>query len=121
MNNAWDIYLGVIIGAIVGVIIVLLFWLAARFWQKERMVRQRMSNERKDIEEKSVRSAMAIDPERPPSWKVYTPRKGAPERTCVCHPDRPLRDGQRVLWWPVPKSGGGVNVFCEDGIEVEEQ
>jgi hypothetical protein len=68
-----------------------------------------------------VKAAMAVDPENPPSWKIYGgPRSGAPVRTCVCHPDRPLKSGQRVLWWPVPNSGGGVNVFCQDGVEVDE-
>ena len=65
------------------------------------------------------KEAMPIDPNSPPTWKIYRPKKGAPGRSCACHPDRPLRDGQKVLWWPVPISGGGVNVFCEDGVEVD--
>jgi len=62
--------------------------------------------------------ALPVDPDNLPSWKVYSPRKGAPGRACACHPDRPLVPGQKVLWWPVPKSGGAVNVYCEDGVEV---
>jgi hypothetical protein len=71
-------------------------------------------------DQKPTRVAMAIDPEHPPSWKVYGPRSDAPARSCTCHPDRQLQPGQHVLWWPVPHSGGGVNIFCHDGIEVDE-
>jgi hypothetical protein len=68
-----------------------------------------------------AKESMPIDPANPPSWKVYSPRKGAPGRACACHPDRALQPGQRVLWWPVPVSGGGVNVFCQDGVEQVNQ
>ena len=67
-----------------------------------------------------AKEAMPIDPEHPPTWVVYEPGDGAPGRACACHPDRALRPGQRLLWWPVPLSGGGVNVFCEDGVEVAQ-
>jgi hypothetical protein len=70
--------------------------------------------------------AMPIDPANPPSWKTYQPQvsrlagKDRHMRACTCHPDRPLEPGQRVLWWPVPHSGGAVRVFCEEGIEVDQ-
>jgi hypothetical protein len=65
--------------------------------------------------------AMPIDSENPPSWKVYSPKEGAPVRHCTCHPGRALQVGQAVLWWPVPHSGGAVNVFCDEGIEVDHE
>jgi hypothetical protein len=50
-----------------------------------------------------------------PRVVTYTPRDGA-TRTCTCHPDRPLRPGQQVMWWPIPQPVGAVLLFCEDGI-----
>lgn len=67
--------------------------------------------------ERQQLAALPVDPENPPSWRTYQPHPGRPRRACTCHPDRPLADGQRVMWWPVPDSGGGVHVFCEDGID----
>ena len=67
-----------------------------------------------------AKEAMPVDPVNPPSWKVYSPKQGAPGRSCACHPDVALVPGQKVLWWPVPNSGGGVNVFCEDGVEQDQ-
>lgn len=63
--------------------------------------------------------AMPVDSEHPPSWKTYDPQPGSPTRYCSCHPDRPLVAGQRVLWWPVPNSGGAVHLFCQDA-EVDQ-
>lgn len=114
--------LGVVLAVVLALEIAVLVWLYLRVPQIiSRRPKPRKVNEDKEIEAKTVKTAMPVDPENPPSWKVYAPKEGAPERTCVCHPDRPLRDGQRVLWWPVPKSNGGVNVFCENGIEIETE
>ena len=96
------------------IIVVVAFWV---LWQWTSLNRMTKRASRK--EPVHVKESMPIDPENPPSWKVYHPRKGAPGRACACHPDRALWDGQKVLWWPVPVSGGGVNVFCEDGVEVD--
>ena len=64
---------------------------------------------------------LPVDPQNMPSWKVYAPRSGASSRSCTCHPHRLLEPGQRVLWWPVPKSGGAVQVFCEEGVKLPEE
>jgi hypothetical protein len=74
--------------------------------------------EQEEEQEEEREVPMPVDPQNPPSWKVYTPRPGVEPRSCTCHPARPLSRGQKVLWWPVPHSNGAVNVFCEDGVKA---
>lgn len=71
--------------------------------------------------QQSERPALAVDPNDPPSWRTYHRKPGRPQRTCTCHPDRPLTEGQRVMWWPIPDSGGGVHVLCEQTVGAIEE
>jgi hypothetical protein len=56
-------------------------------------------------------SPLPIDKDNPPQVKVYNPRPGSTHTppNCECH-KRPVKPGQRVMFWPV--SGGMVKVFC---------
>lgn len=64
--------------------------------------------------------AKAIDPNDPPSWRVYAPKRIAgPPVICTCH-GLPLTAGQPILWWPVPDGEPGqVDLLCEEGAGIE--
>lgn len=91
------------------------FWVR---WAEKRRARKATPTTEVEEPQEQRTAALPIDPENPPTWKVYQPREGAPKRACACHPDRELRYGQKVMWWPVPNSGGAVNVYCEDGVQA---
>lgn len=59
-----------------------------------------------------------VDPDRPPTMKIYRPRPGSTAETprCACH-QRPVNPGDKVLWWPVPGSEE-VRVFCQRGADL---
>lgn len=57
--------------------------------------------------------ALKIDPNNPPSWKVY---RGAGGPTCNCH-NRRIETGQNILMWPDPENEGAYRLFHEGFIE----
>lgn len=93
--------LGIIVGAILQFLVVL--WLA-----------RRQPSSPKTVASSNPKMApLPVDPDNPPTWKYYRPsRRGGPVLRCVCH-DRPLVEGQRILWWPLPDSEA-VHILCED-------
>lgn len=52
-----------------------------------------------------------VDHDNPPKPLVYNRRGNAPIPNCTCH-NRPLKNGQEILWWPVPDSTV-VKIFCQ--------
>jgi hypothetical protein len=57
--------------------------------------------------------ARAIDPDNPPHWMTYNPRRddGTVPPRCTCHRQQ-LARGDRVLFWPIPGMPGAIDVFC---------
>lgn len=67
----------------------------------------------------------AIDPDNPPRYQVYNPRRYDPEKAvrCTCH-GIPAAKGETMLLWPIPgHPEGGMDVFCSRtyGITLKEQ
>lgn len=54
-----------------------------------------------------------FDPENPPTTKTYRRKPGSTASVprCYCH-NRELKEGQTVLWWPLPDNGG-VRIYCQ--------
>lgn len=54
-----------------------------------------------------------VDHDNPPKPLVYSRKPGstAPTPRCTCH-GRLLKEGQEILWWPVPDSTV-VKVYCQ--------
>lgn len=54
-----------------------------------------------------------IDPDNPPTWRVYWPQSGAQAPTCSCH-GIALQPGDKVVLWPIPNHPeGAIDIFCE--------
>jgi hypothetical protein len=63
--------------------------------------------------------ARLIDPNDPPTWRVYSPTGERPPLHCHCHGD-PFEPNQPVLWWPVPDGEDGqVELLCEEGVGMK--
>lgn len=61
--------------------------------------------------EQVSQDALPTDPDDLPRFLTFRPKNGY-TRSCDCH-ERPLADGDTVLFWP---TGTTTIVFCEDGV-----
>ena len=63
------------------------------------------------MEEGVPLGALPTDPDNLPRFLTFRPKNGY-ARNCDCH-ERPLADGDTVLFWP---TGTTTVIFCEDGV-----
>jgi hypothetical protein len=97
---------GMVIALVVSALVVILWRLKRPESQKPEPVKE---------QEPEEAPARIIDPANPPQWRVYRPQRDREAPHCNCH-DRPLQNGQPVLWWPVLGSDEGeVELICEEG------
>lgn len=59
--------------------------------------------------------ALKIDPEKPPTYKVYNAPPGKQAPFCNCH-GRPIQRGENILMWPDPEDPGAYRLFHEDFV-----
>lgn len=54
-----------------------------------------------------------FDSDNPPVKRIYRRKPGstAPVPQCFCH-RRPLKEGQEILWWPLPGSQE-IRIYCQ--------
>lgn len=100
---------------VLGVIWLLLT--AAAIWVVVVILKHRYSKTEESPEEQA--EARAVDPDNPPRWMTYQP-KGTRRHHCTCH-QRELEPGERVLWWPIPESGGAVDLYCTETVQEASQ
>lgn len=58
-----------------------------------------------------------VDPDNPPTFKVYNPRPDAPLRNCYCH-NTPIEPGAEIIWWPLPD--GSVRLYHREAVDVPQ-
>jgi hypothetical protein len=80
------------------------------FWAR---VREYVSAARSSTALPEPEPPMPVVEDMEPKILTYRPREGHKIRNCHCH-DKPLRPGDKVLWWPTPE--GAVVLFCEQGV-----
>lgn len=66
-----------------------------------------------DDEDEEEMPALKIDPENPPTWKIYRGNRGP---HCNCH-DKRIEYGENILMWPDPEEPGAYRLFHEGFVK----